>query len=354
VINGYSELLLTSSDVLPQQADMLQEINVAGQRAGRLTNQLLTFSRKQPLRPRVLDLNEVIGDVAKMLRRLIGENIKLELNLSKALPALLADPGMLEQVLMNLAVNARDAMPKGGRLSITTEAQSIDQSQARERLGARAGEFICLTIQDTGCGMTPEILSRIFEPFFTTKEAGKGTGLGLATVFGIVKQQQGWIDVASAVNVGTTFKIFLPVTAEAAALSEASKPASATVGGNETILIVEDEEGVRCLATIVLERNGYRVLEAAAGPEALKVWDVRSQEIDLVLTDMIMPGGITGLDLAEKLQASKPSVKVIYTSGYSAELADEKLAAHRHIIFLQKPYDPRKLLEAIRTSLDKK
>jgi CheY-like chemotaxis protein len=332
----------------------LKQVYSAGERAANLTRQLLTFSRKKEMQVNPLDLNEVIANITKMLGRIIGEDIKLQCNYASTLPSIQADEGMMEQVLMNLAVNARDAMPKGGQLIIGTERVAPDIAYARSNPEARAGEFICLSVKDTGCGMTPEIKARIFEPFFTTKDVGKGTGLGLATVFGIVKQHQGWIEVDSQVGVGTTFKVFLPATARPDAAVELAATQAKVRGGGETILLVEDELALRGLTKIILQRFGYRVLEAASGVEALSVWEQHGAQIDLLLTDMVMPDGLTGRELAKQLLARKPGLKVIYVSGYDMHSEGTTFRAREASTFLQKPYQSQKLAQAVRDCLDGK
>jgi PAS domain S-box-containing protein len=352
VINGYSEMLINAGGMSADAVGFLKEIYLAGERAANLTRQLLMFSRKQLMRRHLLDVNETITDVIKMLRRLIGENIKLQTDLGPNLPAVDADPGMIEQALVNLAVNARDAMPDGGCLIITTRNVAVDEKIARQQLSAHAGDFICIAIRDTGCGIAPEIRSRIFEPFFTTKEAGKGTGLGLATVFGIVKQHDGWIDLESAVGVGTTFKLYFPAATRAVGPTQSLAANRATCEGNETILLVEDEEIVRCLAATVLQKFGYSVLEAPSPAEALEIWQQHAGAIDLLLTDMVMPGALNGRDLAEMLRLTKPGLKVIFTSGYHSAMLDNSFASNPGTPFLQKPYMPVELGEAVRTCLD--
>jgi two-component system cell cycle sensor histidine kinase/response regulator CckA len=354
VIQGHGELLLGQNNLDGQTLEQLNQMFVAAQRAANLTRQLLTFSRKQVMQVKVLNLNEVIGDLTKMLRRVIGEDIALQTSLASKLPSLRADAGMLEQVIMNLCVNARDAMPHGGRLTIGTEPAVVGEQEVQQMPQARRGEFVCLRVHDTGCGMSPEIVAHIFEPFFTTKVAGKGTGLGLATVYGIVKQHEGWIEVSSKVGQGTEFKVFLPAVSTPASEAKRAADQSSMRGGTETILLVEDELAVRELARIVLERLGYRVLEAGSGVDALSVWEAHRSEIALLLTDMVMPDQMTGLELAEKLQAEQPELKVIFTSGYSTDLVGRDLKLLEGKNFLQKPYPPRKLAQAVRECLDTK
>jgi CheY-like chemotaxis protein len=272
------------------------------------------------------------------------------------LPFVQADPGMIEQVLVNLAVNARDAMPHGGQLLITTETVSLDAAYAQAHPEARAGEFVCLAVADAGTGIAPELIPKIFEPFFTTKEPGKGTGLGLATVYGIVKQHQGWIEVSSRLGAGATFKIFLPAIPTPASPA-ATPPAEAGLArGTETILLVEDEYTVRMITRRVLESHGYKIYEATNAREALALWPSRADETALVLTDMVMPEGVTGRDLAKQLRAQKPALKVIFMSGYGGEAVGQDTAFIRRAgtNFLQKPCHGHTLLQAVRKSLDEK
>jgi len=354
VIMGYANLVMEDEALRAELKDYLRQVYSAGERAANLTRQLLTFSRKKDMEVNPLNLNDVIGNLTKMLGRIIGEDINLQCNYAANLPSVQADEGMMEQVVMNLAVNARDAMPKGGELFIGTDRVATDATSVLANPEARAGEFVCLSMRDTGCGMTPEIKSRIFEPFFTTKGVGKGTGLGLATVYGIAKQHQGWIEVESHLGMGTTFKIFLPASPRplASAVQTAVEPKIR--GGTETILLVEDETAVRGLAKLILQRHGYRLLEAASGVEALSIWEKHGAEIDLLLTDMIMPDGLTGREVAKQLQARKPALKVVYVSGYSMESDGTTFRLRPGTSFLQKPYQPQKLLQTIRDNLDGK
>jgi CheY-like chemotaxis protein len=259
-------------------------------------------------------------------------------------------------VILNLVVNARDAMPEGGQLRVATAHSQINEEHARVNPGARAGDFVCLSVSDTGTGIAPEHLTRIFEPFFTTKEIGKGTGLGLATVYGIVQQHQGWIEVSSQVGEGTTFKVFLPAIPAPAQSAAASEVAAEVRGGTETILLVEDEHSMRITTRRVLESKGYTVREATSGREALEVWQSHAAEIALLLTDIIMPGEMSGRDLAERLWAEKPGLKVIFMSGYSADVLGKSTEFIRRTKshFLQKPSSSRAILEAVRQSLDEK
>jgi two-component system cell cycle sensor histidine kinase/response regulator CckA len=352
IINGNAGLLLDNENLDPETVEALKQIFAAGERAASLTRQLLVFSRKQIASPQVIDLNDLIEESAKMLRRLIGERITLELDLAGKPPVIQADASMMEQVLLNLIVNARDAMPRGGRLIIRTQGLTITTADTQHNPEARPGDFVRLSVQDTGGGIAPEVLPRIFEPLFTTKEAGKGTGLGLATVFGIVRQHQGWLEVKSQLGEGTVFEVLLPtISATAAPGQSAAAPAKAP-GGSETILLVEDETAVRELAVIMLEKHGYRVLQAASGAEALKVWERHGARIKLLLTDLVMPGELTGWELAERLQTANPALKVIFASGYSAEATAQIFDAAKNFNFLQKPYHMRTLAGTVRQVLD--
>ncbi len=352
VIQGYSECLLARSTADSAAVGPLKQISDAAKRAAALTRQLLMFSRKQVIQTKVLDLNLVLQNLANMLLRLLGEDITLEAEYFAELPPIDADTGMLEQIVMNLAVNSRDAMPKGGKLHLSTTHAQIDEGYAGQHPDARTGSFVCLTVIDTGCGMDRKTLDRIFEPFFSTKEVGKGTGLGLATVYGLVKQHQGWIEVSSAVDLGTTFKIYFPAAVRKGDLADSVPQASAPVrGGTETILVVEDEPVLREMVCEILKQYEYRVIEAGSGVEALRVWDEFDGEIDLLLTDMVMPEGMTGRELAVQLKKRKPELKVIYSSGYSPDSNGRDLG-HNDTVFLAKPYLPPQLARTVRQSLD--
>jgi signal transduction histidine kinase/CheY-like chemotaxis protein len=352
VIQGYSECLLARCGADPATGAPLKQISLAAQRAATLTRQLLMFSRRQVMQPKLLDLNTVIQNLVKMLGRLVGEDITLENQYAQGLPSIEADTGMLEQVVMNLTVNSRDAMPKGGRLLIATSWSEIGPEYARQHPEARVGTAVCLTVSDTGSGMDPKTLSRIFEPFFTTKEVGKGTGLGLATVYGIVKQHKGWLDVTSEVGRGTTFKIYFPAaTAAPAAATNSSAAAEGVRGGSETVFLVEDDAVLREFVRDVLHQYQYRVIEAGSGVEALNLWDKHSGEVDLLLTDMVMPDGMSGRDLGVELRKRKPDLKIIYSSGYSSEMMGGDFNQDG-AVFLPKPYNPVQLATLVRQSLD--
>jgi CheY-like chemotaxis protein len=284
-----------------------------------------------------------------MLKRVIGEHIALQCRCAENLPFVNADVGMIEQILLNLIVNARDAMPQGGSIVITTEAVNIDASHAEIHPEAQTGKFVCIAVSDTGTGIYPEYLPRIFEPFFTTKEAGKGSGFGLATVYGIVKQHRGWIEVSSQLGTGTAFKIFLPASASGVAKKSTPQTKAIPAGGHEKILLVEDDADVRMVTRGFLEGSGYQIWEAANGLEALNVWKTNASQIDLLLTDVIMPGGLNGRELADRLSGERPDLKVILMSGYNSDLA-EKIQPHSHI--LPKPFSLESLTETVRNCLD--
>ena len=354
VIQGHANMIGMQENLSASATESVQEISQASERAANLTRQLLTFSRKQPMQARPVDLNEVVGNLTKMLRRIIGEHLSLEFRYSPQLPAVLADVGMIEQALMNLAINARDAMSNGGRLVIGTEVRHIDATQAGVRARRREGEFVCLVVRDTGAGIPAQILPRIFEPFFTTKEAGKGTGLGLATVQNVVDQHEGWIEVESVVNSGTTFCVFLPACRQRVPEALDFPSQSVPRGGSETILLVEDEEALRVLARQVLEHYGYDVWEASSGIAALEVWAERSDKIHLLLTDIVMPGGLNGKELADRLRSDRSDLKVILTTGYSTETLREPPMPRDRMPILHKPYPPQVLAQTVRDCLDQK
>ncbi len=352
VIQGYADTLLTRVNGDKVSAGALKQVSAASRRAAGLTRQLLMFSRKQMIQLKVLDLSAVLKNLQNMLPRLLGEDIVLEASYASEACSIEADTGMIEQVVMNLAVNSRDAMPNGGKLSISTSTMEIDANYVRQHADSRTGHFSCLTVTDTGCGMDRKTLDRIFEPFFSTKEVGKGTGLGLATVYGIVKQHQGWLEVTSAVGVGTTFKIFLPaVQAESEQSAEAGAGAEPVRGGKETILLVEDEPVVRELVRDILRDYEYEVLEATTGVGALQVWDEHDGKVDLLLTDMVMPEGMSGRELAKQLKSRKRDLKIIYSSGYSSEIVGKDFDQSQ-CVFLAKPYLPVELAKVVRDCLD--
>jgi PAS domain S-box-containing protein len=330
---------------------MLKDLSAETKRASNLTRQLLMFSRRSVLDVQVLDLNEVIANLLKMLGRLLGEDITLVFERRSQLPTVEADTGMLEQVLMNLVVNARDAMPGGGKIILGAEAATFDPEQAAANPDRRPGRFVGMTISDTGCGMDAATLQRIFEPFFTTKEAGKGTGLGLATVHGIAAQHKGWVEVESAVGRGTTFRVYLPASTKAV-VAPMEREAAAVPRGKETLLVVEDDASVRERVVQTLRVLGYRVIAAANGQEAMTLWREHGRQVDLLLTDMVMPEGMTGLELAERVRLENPGLRVILSSGYSAEITQADQLATRGILYLPKPYEVAQLAADVRRCLD--
>ena len=329
----------------------LEVVQNAARRGANLTRQLLLFSRRQPLQPRDLDLCESIAGMAKMFQRILGEDIQIRLQYAPEPLLIHADASMVDQVLMNLTLKSRDAMPSGGELVIEAAAVEMDAADMPPSAQARPGGYVCLRVSDTGCGIHPEILPRIFEPFFTTKEVGKGTGLGLATVFSIVQQHQGWIQVNSQPGQGTTFQIFLPRLPRRSTPVPAPVPEpAAMVGGTETILLVEDDEDLRHSLHQCLSQLGYHLLEAATGPEALRLWQQHRHLIRLLITDLIMPGGLTGKELGEQLRQENPQLKVIHISGYSADSLHQNLPPG--IAFLAKPFAAHALARAVRGCLD--
>jgi CheY-like chemotaxis protein len=329
----------------------VEEISRAGKRAADLTRQLLAFSRKQILQPRVISLNSVIADLEKMLCRLIGEDVEMMTRFDPDLGLVKADPGQIEQVIMNLVVNARDAMPEGGMLMIETANAEIDDAYARRHVGVVPGQYALMAISDTGTGMSEETQSRIFEPFFTTKEQGQGTGLGLSTVYGIVKQSGGNIWVYSEEGKGTTFKVYLPRADEEEVDEQVEASHTEAPRGSETILIVEDEELVRRLALDALEEIGYTILEAKDGLEALRICEQHTEPIHLMLTDIVMPQ-MSGRDLARRVAALRPEIKTLYMSGYTGTAIVNQNLLDTEKAFIQKPFTPRSLAQKVRETLD--
>jgi len=350
-INGYSELVLNFMEEDNPLRQDVAEIRKAGDRAASLTRQLLAFSRKQVLRPKVLDLNQVMDNMGKMLERLIGSDIDLVINLDSHLGRVMADPGQIEQVVLNLAINARDAMPQGGWLTIETANVDLEESYSRRQMDLQPGLYVLVKVSDTGCGMDPETRSRIFEPFFTTKEMGKGTGLGLSTVYGIIKQSGGHIAVHSKPGKGAAFKIYLPRIDDAMEPDSLASQSPEDYGGQETILLVEDEDGVRQLLSTVLKRQGFKVLEARHGADALDLSTQHEGPIHLVLTDVVMPE-MGGLELAQRLQPLHPGAKVLYMSGYAENANLHQHLAGQEIYYLQKPFETIGLLQRVRQLLD--
>jgi len=352
IIHGHTRLIRMQNGVSPSGLDSIKQIEEAAQRAANLTRQLLAFGRRHPMQPQVLNLNEVIQGVTQMLRRSIGEDIVLEFNASEPLLPIMADVAMMEQVIVNLSINARDAMPKGGRLTISTSALDISEAFPTRPRECAPGMYVCLTVEDSGEGIPPEVLPRIFEPFFTTKEPGKGTGLGLATVRSIVNQHKGWVDVRSEIGRGTTFRVFIPAVRTACPEANEKRQPMVMPTGRETIMIVEDEDELRDLCREVLQRCGYKVLTAANGQEALRIWEKRDGKVDLVVSDVIMPGGMDGWELAQSLATKSPRLKIILTSGYRFDWAKSRSSWFLRWRLLEKPYVPEALAQAVREALD--
>ncbi len=350
-ITGHSDLLLRALDLGDPRRKNAEQIEKCAQMAAALTRQLLTFSRKQAIEPRVLNLHDVLNNIQRMLRRLIGEDIEFHAALEAAPAHIKADPGQLEQVIMNLAVNARDAMPGGGRLCVSTARVTPDQARLKDVPGLVPREYVMLAVADTGTGMTAEVKAHLFEPFFTTKPAGKGTGLGLATCFGIVKQSGGHIQVESELGKGTTFKLYFPSALEPVAPARAANPATPALGGAETVLLVEDEAVVRELAAVTLREKGYNVMEAGNGEEGLRLAQNHNGGIDLVLTDVVMPV-VGGMQMAQRLREVRPSAKVLFTSGYSEEVIGPQGVLEPGVAFLQKPFVAATLARRVREVLD--
>lgn len=347
IILGNAELALTD---LPADQHLLAEevgtISEAAQRAAALTKQLLAFSRKQLLEPKPLNINRVVSALEKMLARLIGEDISLVTRLKSDVWQVMADPGQIEQIIMNLVVNSRDAMRQGGTLRIESSNVEFGESYVLGNPGVTPGSYVCLSVRDTGCGIPPELLSLVFEPFFTTKQAGEGTGMGLATVFGIVSQSNGRVTVESEPGKGTTFNVYLPRWEGAAEEEQAPESSLPLAPGTETVLLVEDEDGVRRLAKRILEAEGYRVIEAGGGFEALKLAAEFGDLIDLLITDVVMPV-ISGRQLADQLSAVLPRLKVLYLSGYTADVICPQGIMEDGVIFLQKPFTRESLIQKL-------
>ncbi len=351
VINGFTELLLEGHDLDETSRNLLREIRRAGDRSSNLTKQLLAFGRKQIVQPAAVDLGALVMDILRLIQRLIGEDIELTTGFSPNLWTVHADPGQVEQIVMNLAVNARDAMPTGGRLRIETANVEVGESSFPSRPEVRPGRYVLLTVTDTGTGMDLATQEQIFEPFFTTKAPGKGTGLGLATVYGIVKQSEGFVVVASELGAGTTFKIYMPAVLDTA--SPAEKPAvpGAVPGGTETVLIVEDDDAVRSLTSSALRMHGYTVLAAENGDRAIEIFRERADEIQMVVSDVIMPG-LSGRETIEAILAIRPGVRVLFLSGYTEDSVLRRGIRTGEVDFLQKPFTLNKLAAKVRESLD--
>jgi len=345
-------LMRDEPGISPEMRAAFDEQQEFVNRAATLTRQLLLFGRREVMQKKLVDLDSLLGNVLKMLRRLIGENISIEFKGNLKATWINADSGMIEQVVMNLVVNAHDAIETSGRITLTTAV--VERSDTGNSTEARPGTFVCLTVTDTGAGMTASTLEHIFEPFFTTKDQGKGTGLGLATVYGIVKRHEGWIEVNSTVGHGTTFHIYLPASGHQQASPSRNPAATPIIGGRETIFLVEDDEPVRNAALAVLRHAGYQVITATNGQKALELWATRVQKIDLLLTDMIMPEGMTGLDLTKRLRKDDPDLKVIIMSGYSLELSQQGVLATERLTYLSKPFESTGLTQIVRQVLNAK
>ncbi|MGC8828292.1 MAG: PAS domain-containing hybrid sensor histidine kinase/response regulator [Verrucomicrobiia bacterium] len=356
VIKGHTSLM-SAEPTLPEEIKAsINQIDTVADRASRLVKKLLAFSRQQIVEFKPINLNKLLNDNIEMIGKLIGEHIQLKLNLNSHSPFIQADPSMIEQILINLAANARDAMPDGGTLTITTFDIEFKDSKKEEKPDIKSGRFVALEVKDTGCGMDESVKSRIFEPFFTTKEFGKGSGLGLATVYGIVEQHKGWIEVESAVGVGTTFKIYFPAIEKQVYEEIQKSPIKASTvilpHRKFTVLVVEDEHNLRFLIRHLLERKGFTVLEAVNGTDAMKIWNAYGGKIDLLFTDIVMPDGVNGMELARQLKALKPNLKVIFSSGYNVYWQDKEFNLKESINFIQKPYSQEKLLETINNCLN--
>ena len=350
VILGNTSTQLRNPRLDKKLTGSLTQVQRAAERATALTRQLLAYSRKQIIQRRPVALNEVVEQTVAMLRRLIGEHIALDMQLAPDLPPIFADPSNVEQVIMNLALNARDAMPDGGKLTLATTRVEIDKASRARNPESQLGPYICLAVKDTGYGMDAATVGRIFEPFFTTKGPGQGTGMGLATVYGVLKQHGGWIEVDTAPRRGTSIRTFFPLSKEgfvAASAKSESLPTESTPINDITILVVEDEEMLREFVSEALGTLGYHVLSAANGRDALNVWAEHRDEIDLLLTDVVMPESISGRQLAHTLIQDKPKLKVIFTSGYSSELFESEFEREKEHLFLAKPYLPDRLAQTV-------
>jgi len=354
-IDGYAQIVLSELDPDSSAGRDVAQIRALAERAAGLTRQLLAFSRRQTLEPVVVNLNDLVANLAKMLQRLLGETIELDLRPAPDQSPVRADPGQIEQVLMNLAINARDAMPGGGRLTIETRNVEVDEQAARRQVDAEPGPYVLIRVSDTGAGMDAETLSHAFEPFFTTKEVGRGTGLGLSMAYGIVREHGGWIRLESHPGEGTTFRIYLPRVEAPSTPAAAPAPPRREARGTETILLVEDDPAVRTLGQRVLRRQGYRVLTACTPDEALRLAARAGpgpEALRLVVTDVVLPG-LKGPDLYARLAARRPGLRVIYMSGYTDEVTVPPEVRGRKSLFLQKPFPPRVLLEKVREVLDR-
>ena len=351
VINSHSQLALLELKEWDPLREKFESIQKAGERAANLTRQLLAFSRRQVVEMKVIDLNTLLRDLEKMLHRVIGEDIELKTSLDAGLGRVKADPGQIEQAILNLVVNARDAMPSGGKLTIQTGNEDVDQEFAGKHMGLKPGRYVMLSVSDTGVGMPPEVKERLFEPFFTTKEKGKGTGLGLSTVYGVVKQSGGEIWIYSEPGFGTIFKIYLPAVDEPLEAAKRRPVGERMPRGHETILVVEDEDEVRKLAVGILSKQGYKVLDASHGGDAMLMLEENREPIHLLLTDVVMPG-INGPDFARRMKFVHPDLRVLYMSGYADNVIFQHGILDKAMAFLQKPFTIERLTGKVREVLD--
>jgi two-component system, NtrC family, sensor kinase len=352
IIHGHATMLGLRLETEGPNAKSLGQIRISVERAANLVRQLLTFSRKRAMQFRNVELNDVIQSVSNLIRQSLGEQISLRLDCTPGLPGIFADRGMIEQILVNLTVNAHDAIAGEGQVTIRSSPVTVGTDHAAANPEARTGQFVCLSVSDNGSGIDAQTMEHLFEPFFTTKDVGKGTGLGLATVYGIVKEHQGWLEVQSTVGAGSTFQVFFPISTRVApqpVVPETKRPA---YSGTETILLAEDEQAVREMVTESLAMLGYTVIQAESGPAALEAWQRAQGRIDLLLTDIVMPGGMKGHDLAEQLRQSNPHLKILFTTGYSPGASGARGTLEEGVNFLPKPYPPDKLGELVRRCLD--
>ncbi|MGB0579557.1 MAG: ATP-binding protein, partial [Limisphaerales bacterium] len=349
IIRGNCDILRDVGKDDEELTEISGELSDATNRATDLTRQLLAFSRKQVMQPRISDLNTILSSSLKMVKRLLGEGVTVHSSFAGEELPVFADPGMLDQVLVNFVVNARDAMAGKGTLTIRSGIVEISQEDLKKHVVGRDGAHVYFSVEDTGDGIDPETLKRIFEPFFTTKEVGKGTGLGLATVYGIARQHRGWIDVDSKVGQGSTFSVYLPMAEHEDAVIVANEQ---NLGGNENVLVVEDETAVRRLVCRTLERVGYTVFEAENAEAAEQLWNLHKLDIDLLVSDLVMPGGKSGFELAQELTAARPDLPVIYMSGYSAEFVEKGRDLDMGVNFVPKPFTRKAILEIVRNRLD--
>jgi len=351
VILGNAEILQAEIEHDNPATAEVREIMKAADRATMLVRQLLVFSRRQNIDRQNLDLNTIVTDLLKMLRRVIGEHIDLQVNTTDKVPPVCVDPGQIELVLMNLCVNARDAMPEGGKITISTESATLDKEFCKGHPWAKEGDYAVLNVADTGPGVPPDMQERIFEPFFTTKDLGKGTGLGLSTVYGIIKQHDGIIHLYSEQGHGTTLKIYLPVAPEVVKAQHVATQHDVPLSGHETVLLAEDEEAVRELATTILRKYGYKVIVARDGQEAIDLFKDHQREIDIVLLDIVMPRA-SGKQVHDHIKPILPELPILFSSGYSRDILDEGLAPSEQCEVIQKPYNARELLTKLRIVLD--